>query len=66
MNKEEKRLRKEIIFQFNITAKEWSKRFSGLKNDDIKMLFEEKVFEVILFERYGKNSDGSKKQETIE
>ena len=54
LENEEKRLRKEVVVLFNIKAKEWSEKYKGLKNKDLKILDEKAVFSVILKERYGK------------
>lgn len=65
--KEENRLRKEIVFLFNRTAKIWAtKKYSGLKNKNLKILDEKAVFEKILLERYGKNEKGLLKEDTLE
>lgn len=59
LENEEKRLRKEIVELFNATARIWAtEKYSGLKNEDLKILDEEAVFSAILKERYGQE-DGS-------
>lgn len=57
LEKEEKRLREEIVALFNIKAKDWSEKYIGLKNKDIKILDEEAVFSAILKEKYGKEKE---------
>ena len=48
LENEEKKLRKEVVALFNAKAEEWSKKYKGLKNKDIKILDEEAVFQSIL------------------
>lgn len=48
----EKELRKEVVKFFDAQGKLWARKYKGLKNTDIEVLFEEAVFEAILKERY--------------
>jgi hypothetical protein len=59
----EKKLRKQIIVFFNRQAKQWSEKYIGLKNNDMKILEEEHVFESLLKEKYGKEDDAFIKDE---
>ncbi len=66
LEKEEQRLRREIVGLFNATAKKWTtEKYAGLKNKDMKFLDEEAVFEKVLLERYGKDSEGNYAKETL-
>lgn len=51
--KKEGELRKEIAKYFNNQGKLWAEQYTGLKNKNIEILFEEAVFERILKARYG-------------
>ncbi len=56
--KQEKILRKSIWEIFNTTAHKWTtEKYSWLKNKNIKFLDEEAVFEKVLFEKYGEDSE---------
>ncbi len=69
LEKQEKILRKKVLESFNVKAKEWSVKYSQEKKKlktDIGFLSDEKVFELVLFEKYGKNDDGSYKSGTTE
>lgn len=58
LENQEKRLRKEVIILFNKTASFWAiEKYSGLKNEDIKILEEEAVFSKVLKERYGNEEE---------
>jgi len=66
---QEKRLRKEVVECFNATAKVWAEKYSTEKKKlkpNISFLSDEKVFELILLEKYGKNEDGSYTEGTTE
>lgn len=52
LQKKEGELRKEIVQFFNTQGKMWAEKYSGLKNKNIEILFEEAVFKEILKERY--------------
>lgn len=52
LQKKESALRKEIGIFFDAHAKIWAQKYSGLKNKNIEILFEEAVFEKILKERF--------------
>jgi predicted kinase len=66
LQNEEKRLRKEVVELFNATAKIWAtEKYSGLKNKDLKFLDEEAVFEKVLLEKYGKDSEENYIEETL-
>ncbi|QQS59074.1 type V CRISPR-associated protein Cas12a/Cpf1 [Candidatus Peregrinibacteria bacterium] len=58
IQKKEGELRKGIVQFFNTQGKEWAEKYSGLKNKNIEILFEEAVFKAILKERY-ENEEGS-------
>ena len=67
--KQEKILRKEVVECFNATAKTWAEKYSTEKKKlkpNISFLSDEKVFELILLEKYGKNEDGSYTEGTTE
>jgi len=51
----EKELRKEVVKFFDAQGMTWAKKYSGLKNKNIEILFEEAVFESILKEKYQNN-----------
>ena len=53
LQKKEGDLRKEVVKFFDAQGKVWAEKYSGLKNKDIEVLFEEAVFESILAIRYG-------------
>ncbi len=52
LKNEERKLRKEVVKFFDKQGELWAKKYKGLKNKDIEILFEEAVFESILKERY--------------
>ncbi len=66
---QEKNLRKVIVECFSETAKKWVEKYSQEKKKlktGVGFLFDEKVFELVLLERYGKNENGSYVEGTTE
>jgi len=55
--KKEKELRSEVVSFFDMQGKTWAEKYTGLKNKNIEILFEEAVFESILKVRYGKEKE---------
>jgi len=53
LQNKEKKMREEVVKFFDAQGKVWAEKYTGLKNKDIKILFEEAVFESILQKRYG-------------
>jgi len=57
-------LRDEVVKLFNLQGRKWAKKYHGLKNNNIDILFEEAVFKSILKEKYGNDKNAKIKDDS--